>query len=34
MLMVFIAQMAPWESLIIPIYIISRDTDMLDRCPP
>ncbi|MGW6062296.1 carbohydrate ABC transporter permease [Streptomyces sp. NPDC055189] len=33
MLMVFIAQMAPWESLIIPIYIISRDTDMLDRLP-
>ena len=32
-LMVFIAQMAPWESLIIPIYIISRDTDMLDRLP-
>ncbi|MFG2550723.1 carbohydrate ABC transporter permease [Streptomyces sp. NPDC048581] len=33
MLMVFIAQMAPWESLIIPVYIISRDTDMLDRLP-
>ncbi|MFE6336501.1 carbohydrate ABC transporter permease [Streptomyces sp. NPDC057806] len=33
MLAVFIAQMAPWESLIIPIYIISRDTDMLDRLP-
>lgn len=33
MLMIFIAQMAPWESLIIPIYIISRDTDMLDRLP-
>jgi len=32
-LMVFIAQMAPWESLIIPVYIISRDTDMLDRLP-
>ncbi|WP_436844173.1 carbohydrate ABC transporter permease [Streptomyces subrutilus] len=30
-LAVFIAQMAPWESLIIPIYIIARDTDMLDR---
>ncbi|WP_394436355.1 carbohydrate ABC transporter permease [Streptomyces sp. SGAir0957] len=33
MLMVFVAQMAPWESLIIPIYIISRDTGMLDRLP-
>ncbi|MDQ0585156.1 carbohydrate ABC transporter permease [Streptomyces rishiriensis] len=33
MLMIFIAQMAPWESLIIPVYIISRDTDMLDRLP-
>ncbi|MFI7566606.1 carbohydrate ABC transporter permease [[Kitasatospora] papulosa] len=33
MLLVFVAQMAPWESLIIPIYIISRDTDMLDRLP-
>ncbi|MFJ8694705.1 carbohydrate ABC transporter permease [Streptomyces roseolilacinus] len=32
-LAVFIAQMAPWESLIIPIYIIARDTDMLDRLP-
>jgi N,N'-diacetylchitobiose transport system permease protein len=32
-LMVFIAQMAPWESLIIPVYIISRDTGMLDRLP-
>ncbi|MCW4457478.1 carbohydrate ABC transporter permease [Microbacterium sp. MPKO10] len=32
-LMVFIAQMAPWESLIIPIYIITRDTNMLDRLP-
>ncbi|MEU0227409.1 carbohydrate ABC transporter permease [Streptomyces sp. NPDC006284] len=32
-LAVFIAQMAPWESLIIPIYIISRDTGMLDRLP-
>ncbi|MYX42074.1 ABC transporter permease subunit [Streptomyces sp. SID89] len=30
-LAVFVAQMAPWESLIIPIYIIARDTDMLDR---
>ncbi|MFB7513218.1 carbohydrate ABC transporter permease [Streptomyces sp. NPDC056144] len=33
MLAVFIAQMAPWESLIIPVYIISRDTNMLDRLP-
>ncbi|MEU1117639.1 MULTISPECIES: carbohydrate ABC transporter permease [unclassified Streptomyces] len=33
MLMVFVAQMAPWESLIIPVYIIARDTDMLDRLP-
>ncbi|MEV7321903.1 carbohydrate ABC transporter permease [Streptomyces sp. NPDC093970] len=33
MLMVFIAQMAPWEALIIPVYIISRDTGMLDRLP-
>ncbi|MET9995111.1 carbohydrate ABC transporter permease [Streptomyces mutabilis] len=32
-LAVFIAQMAPWESLIIPVYIISRDTGMLDRLP-
>ncbi|WP_166979012.1 carbohydrate ABC transporter permease [Paramicrobacterium fandaimingii] len=32
-LMVFIAQMAPWESLIIPIYIIARDANMLDRLP-
>ncbi|PSK91887.1 carbohydrate ABC transporter membrane protein 2 (CUT1 family) [Haloactinopolyspora alba] len=32
-LMIFIAQMAPWESLIIPMYIISRDTGMLDRLP-
>ncbi|MFC7303814.1 carbohydrate ABC transporter permease [Streptomyces monticola] len=33
LLMVFLAQMAPWESLIIPVYIISRDTGMLDRLP-
>ncbi|MEV5432385.1 carbohydrate ABC transporter permease [Streptomyces sp. NPDC052701] len=33
MLAVFIAQMAPWESLVIPVYIISRDTGMLDRLP-
>ncbi|MBC9713615.1 carbohydrate ABC transporter permease [Streptomyces sp. TRM66268-LWL] len=30
-LMVFIAQMAPWEAMLIPVYIIARDTDMLDR---
>jgi N,N'-diacetylchitobiose transport system permease protein len=30
-LAVFVAQMAPWESLIIPVYIIARDTGMLDR---
>ncbi|WP_067226287.1 carbohydrate ABC transporter permease [Streptomyces sp. NBRC 109706] len=33
LLMVFAAQMAPWESLIIPIYIMYRDTDLLDRLP-
>ena len=32
-LMVFIAQMAPWEAMLIPIYVIARDTDMLDRLP-
>ncbi|MCT2593863.1 carbohydrate ABC transporter permease [Streptomyces sp. N2-109] len=31
LLMVFIAQVAPWEAMLIPIYIISRDTGMLDR---
>ncbi|GAA1504711.1 carbohydrate ABC transporter permease [Streptomyces albidochromogenes] len=30
-LMVFIAQVAPWEALLIPLYVITRDTDMLDR---
>ncbi|KIF71468.1 sugar ABC transporter permease [Streptomyces sp. AcH 505] len=30
-LMVFIAQVAPWEALLIPMYIIARDTDMLDK---
>jgi len=30
-LMVFIAQMAPWEALLIPMYIIARDTGMLDH---
>ncbi|MEU3298698.1 MULTISPECIES: carbohydrate ABC transporter permease [unclassified Streptomyces] len=32
-LMVFIAQVAPWEALLIPMYVIARDTDMLDRLP-
>jgi N,N'-diacetylchitobiose transport system permease protein len=31
LLMVFVAQMAPWEALLIPMYVIARDTDMLDR---
>lgn len=31
LLMVFIAQMAPWEALLIPMYVIARDTDMLDK---
>ncbi|WP_093607747.1 carbohydrate ABC transporter permease [Streptomyces indicus] len=30
-LMVFIAQMAPWEAMLIPVYIIARDTGLLDR---
>ncbi|WP_046494844.1 carbohydrate ABC transporter permease [Streptomyces odonnellii] len=30
-LMVFIAQVAPWEALLIPMYVIARDTGMLDR---
>jgi N,N'-diacetylchitobiose transport system permease protein len=30
-LMVFIAQMAPWEALLISMFIIARDTGMLDR---
>jgi N,N'-diacetylchitobiose transport system permease protein len=29
-LMVFIAQMTPWEALLIPMYVIARDTGMLD----
>ncbi|MEU3187914.1 carbohydrate ABC transporter permease [Streptomyces sp. NPDC006923] len=29
-LMVFIAQVAPWEALLIPMYVIARDTGMLD----
>lgn len=30
-LMVFMAQMAPWEALLIPMYVIARDVDLLDR---
>ncbi|GAA5021990.1 carbohydrate ABC transporter permease [Kitasatospora paranensis] len=30
LLMVFIAQMAPWEALLIPVYVIARDADLLD----
>ncbi|GAA2845888.1 carbohydrate ABC transporter permease [Streptosporangium fragile] len=30
-LMVFVAQMAPWEALLVPMFIIARDTGMLDR---
>ncbi|MET8144115.1 carbohydrate ABC transporter permease [Sphaerisporangium sp. NPDC005288] len=30
-LMVFIAQMAPWEALLISMFVIARDTGMLDR---
>jgi N,N'-diacetylchitobiose transport system permease protein len=30
-LMVFIAQMTPWEALLIPMYVIARDTGMLDK---
>ncbi|GIG21597.1 sugar ABC transporter permease [Cellulomonas chitinilytica] len=29
-LMVFVAQMAPWEALLIPMFIIARDTGTLD----
>ncbi|KOV82962.1 sugar ABC transporter permease [Nocardia sp. NRRL S-836] len=29
-LMVFVAQMTPWEALLIPIYVIARDTGLLD----
>ncbi|MFJ2745904.1 carbohydrate ABC transporter permease [Streptomyces sp. NPDC087440] len=32
-LLVFMAQVAPWGSLLIPMYIIARDTDMLDKLP-
>ncbi|RCG32829.1 carbohydrate ABC transporter permease [Sphaerisporangium album] len=30
-LMVFIAQMAPWEALLISMFIIARDTGLLDK---
>ncbi|MFJ5086702.1 carbohydrate ABC transporter permease [Streptomyces sp. NPDC088674] len=30
-LLVFVAQVAPWEALLIPMYIIARDAGMLDR---
>ncbi|WP_442812709.1 carbohydrate ABC transporter permease [Streptomyces sp. NBC_01800] len=30
-LMVFIAQVAPWEAMLIPMYIIARDTGMLGK---
>ncbi|WBB64371.1 carbohydrate ABC transporter permease [Streptomyces sp. WMMC500] len=30
-LMVFVAQMAPWEAMLIPVYVIARDAGMLDR---
>jgi N,N'-diacetylchitobiose transport system permease protein len=30
-LMVFIAQMAPWEALLVSMYIVARDTNMLDK---
>ncbi|MGM1060666.1 carbohydrate ABC transporter permease [Saccharothrix sp. Mg75] len=29
-LMVFVAQMTPWEALLIPVYVIARDTGVLD----
>ncbi|MFF4126292.1 carbohydrate ABC transporter permease [Microbispora rosea] len=32
-LMVFVAQTAPWSALLVPVYIIARDADMLDRLP-
>jgi signal transduction histidine kinase len=28
--MVFAAQMAPWEALLVPVFIIARDTELLD----
>ncbi len=30
-LMVFVAQMAPWEAMLIPVYVFARDVGMLDR---
>jgi N,N'-diacetylchitobiose transport system permease protein len=30
-LIVFVAQMTPWEALLIPMYVIARDTGMLDK---
>jgi N,N'-diacetylchitobiose transport system permease protein len=30
-LMIFIAQMAPWEALLVSMYIVARDTNMLDK---
>jgi N,N'-diacetylchitobiose transport system permease protein len=30
-LLVFVAQMAPWEALLVPMYVIARDTGMLDK---
>ncbi|MCF2529943.1 carbohydrate ABC transporter permease [Yinghuangia soli] len=32
-LMVFIAQMAPWEALMIPMFLIARDQDLLNSLP-
>lgn len=32
-LMVFIAQMAPWEALMIPMFLIGRDQDLLNSLP-
>ncbi len=32
-LMVFIAQMAPWEALIIPMFLIGRDQELLNSLP-
>ncbi|WP_419992429.1 carbohydrate ABC transporter permease [Streptomyces boninensis] len=30
-LAVFMAQMAPWEAMLIPVYVIARDAGLLDR---
>jgi N,N'-diacetylchitobiose transport system permease protein len=32
-LMVFIAQMAPWEALMIPMFLVGRDQDLLNSLP-